>query len=75
MQWCGSTNKSPNYLNAAENKFNIGDLFTNGKTIEAKPHQVIFRLPLLGIHYYQSQAITSTRNLTKPFGLSRNTNL
>ena len=45
------------------------------KTIKAKPHQVILRSPLPRIHYYQSQVITSIRNLTKPFGLSRNTNL
>ena len=46
-----------------------------GKTSEAKPHQVNFKSPLSRIHYYQSQAITSMRNLTKPFGLSQNTNL
>ena len=27
----GSTNKSPTKLNAAENKFDTSDLFTNGK--------------------------------------------
>ena len=27
----GSTNKSPTKLNAAESKFDIGDLFTNGE--------------------------------------------
>ena len=42
---------------------------------EAKPYRVNLRSPLLRIHYYQSQAVTSIRNLTKPFGLSRNTNL
>ena len=46
-----------------------------GKTIKAKPHKVNLRSPLLRIHYYQSQAVTSIRNLTKPFGLSWNTNL
>ena len=46
-----------------------------GKTIEAKPHWVILRSPLPRIHYYQSQVVTSIRNLIKPFGLSRNTNL
>ena len=45
------------------------------KTTEAKSHQVNFRSPLSRIHYYQSQVVTSIRNLTKPFGLSRNTNL
>ena len=29
MQRCGSTNKSPTKLNVVENKFDIGDLFTN----------------------------------------------
>ena len=46
-----------------------------GKTTETKLHQVILRSPLPKIHYYQSQAVTSTKNLTKPFDLSRNTNL
>ena len=31
MQWRGSTNKLPTKLNAAEIKFDTGDLFTNGK--------------------------------------------
>ena len=46
-----------------------------GKTIEAKPHRVILKSQLPIIYYYQSQTITSIKNLTKPFGLSRNTNL
>ena len=46
-----------------------------GKTVETKPHRVILRSLLLRIHYYQSQAVTSIRNLTKPFSLSQNTNL
>ena len=75
MQWCGSTKKSPNILNATENKFDTGDLFMNGETTEAKPHRVNFRSPLTRIHYYQSQVVTSIRNLTKTFGLSLNTNL
>ena len=32
------------------------------KTTEAKPHRVNLRSPLLRIHYYQSQAVTSKRN-------------
>ena len=31
MQSHGSTNKSPNKLNATENKFDTSDLFTNGE--------------------------------------------
>ena len=59
MQWRGSTNKSPTKLNAVENKFDIGDLFTNGKTTKAKPHWVNLRLSLPRIHCYQSQTVTS----------------
>ena len=36
MQWRDSTNKSPKYLNAVENKFNIGDLFTNEENYQGK---------------------------------------
>ena len=36
MQWRGSTNKSPNYLNVAENKFDTGDLITNGENHRGK---------------------------------------
>ena len=46
-----------------------------GKTTKAKPHRVILKLPLKRIYYYQSQTITSIRNLIKPFGLSQITNL
>ena len=46
-----------------------------GKTSKSKPHRVNLRSPLPRIHYYQSQAVTSIWNLTKPFGLSWNTNL
>ena len=51
-------------LNAVEIRFDTGDLFTNQKTIETKLHWVILRSPLLRIHYYQLQAVTSIRNLT-----------
>ena len=36
---------------------------------------MILRSPLPRIYYYQLQVVTSIRNLTKPFVLSRNTNL
>ena len=36
MQLRGSTNKSPIILNAAENKFDTGDLFTNGENHRGK---------------------------------------
>ena len=44
-----------------------------GKITKAKPNQVILRSPLQRILYYQSQVVTSIKNLTKLFGLSRNT--
>ena len=36
MQWRGSINKSPIKLNAAENKFDIGDLFMNKENHQNK---------------------------------------
>ena len=36
---------------------------------------MILRSPLPKIHYYRSQVVTSIKILTKPFDLSRNTNL
>ena len=54
----GSTNKSPIKLNAAEIKFDIGDLFSNGgKLTRQKPYQVILRLPLPRIHYYHNKRL------------------
>ena len=41
-----------------EIKFNTGDLFTNGEN-----HQVNLRSLLSRFHYYQSQPVTSKRNL------------
>ena len=51
---CGSTNKSPTKLNAAENKFDTGDLFTNGKNYRGKTpldefKVTTFKNPLLSI--------------------------
>ena len=36
MQWRGSINKSPKYLNVAENKFDTGNLFMNGENDRGK---------------------------------------
>ena len=36
MQWRGSIKKPPNYINVAENKFDTGDLFTNGENHQDK---------------------------------------
>ena len=76
MQTRGSTNKSPIKLNM-QRKINLAQVIClrMGKTTEAKPHQVNLRSALPRIHYYQLQAVKSIRNLTKPLGLSRNTNL
>ena len=49
----GSTNKSLTNLNAAENKFDTGDLLQMGKTTKAKPYRVNLRSLLPIIHYYQ----------------------
>ena len=57
MQSCGSTNKSPTKLNAAENKFDTVIYLRMGKTSEAKPHQVNLRLPFSRIHYYQNKCL------------------
>ena len=59
MQYCGSTNKSPIKLNAAENKLDTVICLRMGKTSKAKPHRVNLRSLLLRIHYYQSQVVTS----------------
>ena len=54
MQWRGSTNKSLTKLNVAKNKFNIGDLFTNGENHRGKIPRGDFKVttpknPLLSI--------------------------
>ena len=36
MQWHSSINKSPTQLNTAENKFDIGNLFTSGENHQGK---------------------------------------
>ena len=70
MQWRGSINKSPTKLNALKNKFDTMICLRMGKTLKAKSHWVNLMSPLPRIHYYQSQAVTSIRDLIKPFGLS-----
>ena len=54
MQWHGNTNKSPKYLNAPENKFDTGDLFTKGENHQGKISSGEFKIttpknPLLSI--------------------------
>ena len=47
MQQHGSTNKSPTKLNAAEKKFDIGDLFTNGENHQGKTPPGEFKVTIL----------------------------
>ena len=54
MQWRGNINKSPKYLNVAENKFDTGDLFTKGENHRGKTPPSEFKVitlenPLLSI--------------------------
>ena len=54
MQQRGSINKSPIILNAAESKFDMGDLFTNGEKYQGKTLLGDFKIttpknPLLSI--------------------------
>ena len=43
---------------AAENKFDMGDLFTNGENqSRQKHHRVIFKSPLPKFHYYHNKQL------------------
>ena len=42
-------------LNAIENKFDIGDLFTSEKNHRGRTLRMNLRLPLPRIHYYQNK--------------------
>ena len=64
MQQRGSTNKSPTKLNAAENKFDAGDLFTNGKNYQGKNLPGEFKVTTLKNPLLLKQAVTSKRNLS-----------
>ena len=57
MQMCGSTNKSPIKLNAAENKLTRGFVYEWGEPTWQKSHRVIFRSLLPRIHYYQNKRL------------------
>ena len=65
MQIRGSTNKSPTKFNAAENKFDIGDLFTNGENHRGKTPPGDFKVitpenPLLSKQVKKSQYLIRT---------------
>ena len=54
-----STNKSPTKLNAAENKFDTGDLFTNGENYRGKTPLDVFKITTLENPLLLKQAVTS----------------
>ena len=62
MQQCGNTNKSPTKLNAVENKFDMGDLFTNWENHQDKTPQGEFKVTTLENPLLSKQAVTSKRN-------------
>ena len=55
----GSTNKSPIKLNAAENKFDIGDLFMNGENYQNKTPSGEFKVTTPTNSLLSKQAVTS----------------
>ena len=59
MQIRGSTNKSPTKFNAAENKFDIGDLFTNGENHRGKTPPGDFKVTTPENLLLSQQAVTS----------------
>ena len=61
MQQRGSTNKSPIILNAAEIKFDIGDLFTNGENQHDKNPIEYFKVNTLENPLLSQQVVTSER--------------
>ena len=61
MQWCDSTNKSPTKLNAVENKFDTGDLFTNEENHRGKTPPAEFKVTTPENPLLSKQAVTSKR--------------
>ena len=57
MQTCGSTNKSPIKLSAAENKLTQWFVYDWGKPTRRKLHRVILRSPIPRIHYYHNKQL------------------
>ena len=54
--------KSPTKLNAVENKFDSGDLFTNGEKHRGKTLLGEFKVTTLDNSLLLKQAVTSKRN-------------
>ena len=61
MQQRGSTNKSPIILNAAEIKFDTGDLFTNGENQHDKNPTEYFKVNTFENPLLSQQVVTSKR--------------
>ena len=55
----GSTNKSSTKWNAAENKFDMGDLFTNGENHQGKTPSDDFKVTIPENPLLSQQAVTS----------------
>ena len=64
MQWHSSTNKSPTKLNTVENKFDMGDLFTNGENHRSKTLPSEFKVTTPKNLLLSKQAVTIKRNLS-----------
>ena len=64
MQQHGSTNKSPTKLNAVKNKFDTGDLFTNGENHQGKTPPSEFKVTTPENPQLSKQVVTSKRNLS-----------
>ena len=59
---CDSTNKSPIKLNAAENKFDTRDLFTNGENHQGKTPLSEFKVTTPKNPLLSKQVVTSKMN-------------
>ena len=58
----GNTNKLPTKLNAAENKFDTGDLFINGENHREKTPPSEFKVTTPENLLLSKQVVTSKRN-------------
>ena len=58
----GSINKSPTKLNAVKNKFEIGDLFTNGENHRGKTPLGEFKVTTPENPLFSKQGVISKRN-------------
>ena len=66
MQTRGSTNKSSTKLNAAKNKFDTGDLFTNGENHQGKTPPGDFKVTTPKNLLLSKQAVSS-KGLSVPY--------